>query len=333
MHPDRCHDNKTTTYVVDFANESSEILEAFQTYYQTAQLSEATDPNLILDLKTKLDVQNHYDENEIDRVVGVLLNPNAKQSQLISALEPVAQRLMNTYKEARQKLRDAENYNDPDSAKQAKEELEALTLFRRDMGTYVRFYTFLSQIFDYGNSSLEKRALFYKRLLPLLEFEREINTVDLSKVVLTHHNLRNLGERNLALGGSKTLPPSKPGGGSVNEKEKARLAEIISKLNDLFTGDLTDDDKLTYVGTVIKNKLLEDKALQSQAASNTKEQFSSSPDLMPKQLDAVIKSLDVHQSMSSQVVNDVSLQKRMLELLLGNLNLYEDLKARAGKAN
>ena len=54
---------------------------------------------------------------------------------------------------------------------------------------------------------------------------------------------------------------------------------------------------------------------------------------MPKQLDAVIKSLDVHQSMSSQVVNDVSLQKRMLELLLGNLNLYEDLKARAGKAN
>ena len=333
MHPDRCHDNKTTTYVVDFANESSEILEAFQTYYQTAQLSEATDPNLILDLKTKLDVQNHYDENEIDRVVGVLLNPNAKQSQLISALEPVAQRLMNTYKEARQKLRDAENYNDPDSAKQAKEELEALTLFRRDMGTYVRFYTFLSQIFDYGNSSLEKRALFYKRLLPLLEFEREINTVDLSKVVLTHHNLRNLGERNLALGGSKTLPPSKPGGGSVNEKEKARLAEIILKLNDLFTGDLTDDDKLTYVGTVIKNKLLEDKALQSQAASNTKEQFSSSPDLMPKQLDAVIKSLDVHQSMSSQVVNDVSLQKRMLELLLGNLNLYEDLKARAGKAN
>ena len=319
--------------MVDFANESSEILEAFQTYYQTAQLSEATDPNLILDLKTKLDVQNHYDENEIDRVVGVLLNPNAKQSQLISALEPVAQRLMNTYKEARQKLRDAENYNDPDSAKQAKEELEALTLFRRDMGTYVRFYTFLSQIFDYGNSSLEKRALFYKRLLPLLEFEREINTVDLSKVVLTHHNLRNLGERNLALGGSKTLPPSKPGGGSVNEKEKARLAEIISKLNDLFTGDLTDDDKLTYVGTVIKNKLLEDKALQSQAASNTKEQFSSSPDLMPKQLDAVIKSLDVHQSMSSQVVNDVSLQKRMLELLLGNLNLYEDLKARAGKAN
>ena len=84
---------------------------------------------------------------------------------------------------------------------------------------------------------------------------------------------------------------------------------------------------------MIKNKLLDDKALQSQAASNTKEQFSSSPDLMPKQLDAVITSLDAHQSMSSQVVNDVSLQKRMLELLLGNLNLYEDLRTRAGEAS
>ena len=160
-----------------------------------------------------------------------------------------------------------------------------------------------------------------------------VDTVDLSKVVLTHHNLRNLGERNLALGGSKPLPPSKPGEGLVQEKEKAMLAEIISKLNDLFTGDLTDDDKLTYVGTVIKNKLLDDKDLQSQAASNTKEQFSSSPDLIPKQLDAVITSLDAHQSMSSQVVNDVSLQKRMLELLLGNLNLYEDLRAKAENAS
>lgn len=67
--------------------------------------------------------------------------------------------------------------------------------------------------------------------------------------------------------------------------------------------------------------------------TNSKEQFSSFPNLMPKQLDAVITSLDAHQSMSSQVVNDVSLQKRMLELLLGNLNLYKDLRAKAEKVS
>ena len=52
-------------------------------------------------MKANLDCQNHYDDFEIDRVVTVLLDPNAKQSELIGALEPVAQRLMHPYKEAR----------------------------------------------------------------------------------------------------------------------------------------------------------------------------------------------------------------------------------------
>jgi hypothetical protein len=41
------------------------------------------------------------------------------------------------------------------------------------MGAFIRLYTFLSQIFDYCNTGIEKRAIFYKRLLPLLEFGRE----------------------------------------------------------------------------------------------------------------------------------------------------------------
>ena len=43
----------------------------------------------------------------------------------------------------------------------------------------------------------------------------------------------------------------------MHEKEKALLAEIIAKVNDLFEGDLTDDDQLVYVNNVIKGKLLE----------------------------------------------------------------------------
>jgi type I restriction enzyme R subunit len=49
-------------------------------------------------------------------------------------------------------------------------------------------------------------SAFYKALLPLLEFEREINTVDLSKVVLTHHHLRDLGTQNLDLLKRKSIP-------------------------------------------------------------------------------------------------------------------------------
>ena len=327
----RCYPGKTTTYVVDFANEPGDILASFKAYYETAELAEATDPDLIFKLKAKLDSQGHYDQFEVNRVVTVLLDPNGKQSELIGALEPVAQRLMHAYKEARLAKRHGDEANDPDAAKAAKDELDALTLFRSDMGTYVRFYTFLCQIFDYGNTEPEKRAMFFKRLLPLLEFEREVPTIDLSKVILTHHTLRNKGQKKLDLrqGEAVQLPGLAPGGGSVQDKQKAWLSEIIAKLNDLFTGELNDDDKVVYVGTVIRNKLLESTTLQQQAASNSREQFASSPDLARAQQDAIIDALDAHQAMSSQAINNPDLQKRMLELLLGNFNLWEGLRERA----
>ena len=328
----RCHPGKTTTYVVDFANEPDDILAAFKAYYETAELAEATDPQLILNLKAKLDSQGHYDEFEIDRVVKVLLDPNGKQSELIGALEPIAQRLMHAYKEARQAKRHAEEINAPDAAKAAKDELDVLTLFRSDMGTYVRIYTFLCQIFDYGNTALEKRAMVFKRLLPLLEFEREIPTVDLSKVVLTHHTLRNKGQKklDLAQGESVLLTGLAPGGGSVQDKDKALLSEIIAKLNDLFTGDLTEEDKVTYVRAVIRGKLLESTTLQQQAAANSKEQFGSSPDLGTALMDAIITALDAHQTMSSQALGSESIRNGMKDVLLNQTGLYEELRERAG---
>ena len=330
----RCSPGKETTYVVDFANEPNDILNAFKAYYETAELAEATDPNLILSLKAKLDSQNHYDEFEVDRVVKVLLAPGSKQSELIGALEPIAQRLMHAFKEARLAKRNAEDAGEPDGINKAKDELDALTLFRSDLGTYVRFYTFLCQIFDYGNTTLEKRALFFKRLLPLLEFEREIPTVDLSKVVLTHHTLRNKGERRLDLsqGDAEKLAGLAPGGGSVQDKEKALLAEIIARLNDLFTGDLTDADEVTYVCSVIRGKLLDSPTLQQQASANSKEQFGASPDLGSALMDAIISALDAHQAMSSQALNSADTRDGIKDVLINKTGLYEELRQRAAAA-
>jgi type I restriction enzyme R subunit len=246
----------------------------------------------------------------------------------MAAIEPVAQRLMTLYKEARLAYRQAEDSNDGDGLKRAKDELAALTLFRSDIGTYGRFYTFLSQIFDYANTGLEKRAMFYKALLPLLEFEREINTVDLSKVVLTHHHLRELGTRTLDLkqGDSPAIPGMGPGGGGVQDKNKVELAEIIAKLNELFNGELGDNDKLPYVCSVIRGKLLESATLSQQAAANSKKQFSNSPDLNKALLDAIIGALDAHQLMSTQALNSEAVREGMIDILLNHTNLYEDLR-------
>jgi len=93
------------------------------------------------------------------------------------------------------------------------------------------------------------------------------------------------------------------GSGRVSEKEKALLAEIIAKVNELFEGEVTDEDKLVYVNQVIRTKLLASPTLQKQAANNTKEQFATSPDLGSELLNAIMSSLDAHTTMSTQALN------------------------------
>jgi type I restriction enzyme R subunit len=66
--------------VLDFVNDPQEVLNAFKSYYTTAALSDTTDPNIIFDLRSKLDALGYYDEHEIDRVVNVTLNPKSKSS-------------------------------------------------------------------------------------------------------------------------------------------------------------------------------------------------------------------------------------------------------------
>jgi type I restriction enzyme R subunit len=327
----RAYPGKDTTYVVDFVNDAADVLAAFKTYHTTAELSATTDPNLVFNLRTKLDAAGHYDEFEVDRVVEAELKGVA-QKELVAALEPVCDRLMKRYKAVQEALKAAKEKKDEAATKAAQDELNALILFKSDMGAFTRLYTFLSQIFDYGNTAIEKRSIFYKRLVPLLEFGREREGIDLSKVLLTHHNLKNRGKQAMPLGEGETPklePITEAGSGSVQEKEKAFLAEIIEKLNDLFGGDTTDQDQLVYVNHVLKGKLLESETLRQQAANNTKEQFANSPDLSSELLSAIMGALDAHTSMSTQALNSAAVQRGIKDILLNNAGLYETLRAKA----
>jgi len=325
----RAYPGKDTTYVLDFVNDAADVLAAFKTYHATVELSATTDPNLVFNLRAKLDAAGHYDDFEVDRVVAVELNPASKQSELISTLDPVQDRVMKRYKAAQAARVAASEKRDQKAEEAAQSELNALILFKTDMGAYLRLYSFLSQIFDYGNTAIEKRAIFFKRLLPLLEFGREREGIDLSKVVLTHHNLKGLGIKTMPLndGESPKLDPiTEAGSGMVQEPEKAYLVEIIEKVNDLFEGDLTDQDKLVYVNNVIKGKLLESETLRQQATNNTKEQFANSPDLKSELLNAIMGALDAHTTMSTQALNSETVQRGIKDILLNNAGLYESLR-------
>jgi len=325
------HGLKDTTYILDFVNPPEDVLAAFQTYYETAELSGVTDPDLIFDLRAKLDSAGHYDDYEVDRVVLVELNPKATQGQLVAAIEPVADRLLKRFKTAKAAFDEAaSSQKDGPDAKAAKDELDALVLFKSDLATFVRVYAFLSQMFDYGNTAIEKRAIFFKRLLPLLDFGRERDGVDLSKVTLTHHKLKHQGVKPLVLGepdGEYKLDPmTASGSGQVQDKEKVKLSEIVQKVNDLFDGELTDDDKLIYVNSVLKGKLLESDLLVQQAMNNSKEQFANSPDLSAELMNAIIDAFEAHGTMSKQALDSEKVRQGLRHILLGPAELYEALR-------
>ncbi|MFY9976009.1 MAG: type I restriction endonuclease, partial [Chromatiaceae bacterium] len=152
----RSHPGKDTTYILDFVNDPDEVLAAFKPYYETAELSGMTDHNLVYDLRAKLDASGYYDDFEVERVVAAELDPNATQAQLSAAVEPVADRLLKRYKAEREALRVAKAKKDATAEQAAQDGINALILFKRNLGAFLRVYSFLSQIFDYGNTDIEK---------------------------------------------------------------------------------------------------------------------------------------------------------------------------------
>jgi len=124
-------------------------------------------------------------------------------------------------------------------------------------------------------------------------------------------------------------PATGLGTARVQERRKAYLTEIIARVNDLFSGDVSEQDKLVYVNDVLKGKLLESETLVQQAASNRKEQFANSPDLMPTLQQAVMNAFDAHTAMSTQALNSDAVLRGLLDILLNHTDLYESLRSRA----
>ena len=79
------------------------------------------------------------------------------------------------FKQAKDMFERAKKYNDAvlianteNSLKDCQKEKDALEIFKKDLGTFVRFYEFMSQIVDYDNPELEKLSLFARNLRPML---------------------------------------------------------------------------------------------------------------------------------------------------------------------
>ena len=80
---------ETGTFVLDFFNAPEDILEAFQPYYQTAELADVTDPQIVFDLFEKLRASGIFLWSEVEQFCAAFFTKN-KSNAAIAQNEAIA---------------------------------------------------------------------------------------------------------------------------------------------------------------------------------------------------------------------------------------------------
>ena len=267
-------------FILDFVNEPAEIRKAFEPYFTTAFLETSTDPNLAYDISNKLDQAGIFTSEEVDKAAEAYVKGGHEALRAVTGAA---------------KKRFAQRYNAAiaDDDRAARDELD---MFRKDVGSFVRVYDFMSQVIDYGDVELEKRAIFLRLL------EREIRgtnytaPIDLSDLTLKNVRTLDKGKTDLSLGkdrvGLKGVTAA--GSGTKRDPKLVAMQAVIDRLNDLFGDeDLVEDNNASFVEALLRT-LLSDQALLQQAKANTPKQFAESPDLRDSVLAAVADNQGAH---------------------------------------
>jgi type I restriction enzyme R subunit len=328
--------NDGDTFVLDFVNDPQDVLEAFKPYYRTAALSDVSGPNQVHVLFDKLDAAGIYLWSEVEQFTEVFFNKKKGELALTSICKPAKDRWSKRYAKARADIHEASDAlkrakkaneavliaNEETRLKEAKAAKDALDIFKKDLGTFSRFYEFISQVVAFDDRELEKLNLYARHLAPLLrEEEEEVDAIDLSGVELTHYRLQKQREQDLRLReeeGEMLKPGSEFGSGRSRNKETDFLSRVIGRMNDLFAAeDLSDADLVSYART-IADKIQENEAVMAQVANNTQDQTMLGD--FPKAVEeAVLSSGDAHKELMTQFLSNKAIQlgfgKLILEML------------------
>lgn len=262
----RTYPGKDKTFVLDFVNDPQEVLDAFLPYYRKATLTATTDPNLIYDLVVKLDSAGIYDMAEVEQAFDAALvggvNANSKVS---AATAPAVDRFQKRWVAA---------VLDDDKAEQ-----DELRLFKADVGSFVKFYDFISQARNLEDTDLPRRHYFFRRILPQLSTATIFEPVNISDVTLIGYKISAGESVKLKLEQGRGLDPiTAIGSGAIHEKHRSALEAIIQKLNERL-GDKYGLGVIDLQMNHIVGKLALDVELAHQAAVNSSQQFSDSPAL------------------------------------------------------
>ena len=243
----RTHPDKTGAMVIDFANESDDIRDAFQPYYETTILSETTDPNLLYEVQTRLKTYPVFTDEDVDAFARVFFGAGSTQAQLYAALNPSVQRFS--------ELQDDERQG-----------------FRGQVTDYARLYSFLAQVITFLDADLEKLYVFARSLRRLLRVDREELPLEIQRNIdMESYRVQQTGSGKVALErkGSKLDPVRTKDQGQRTPEELEALSRIIADLNERFGIELGPEHRVT-LGRMME-RLEEDSALEVATKVNTLE--------------------------------------------------------------
>jgi len=215
---------KTETFVLDFANDTTEVVEAFQPFYTSTELSGETDPNKLYDLETKIRAFNLFTKYMVDEFCRLFYNERESDEML----QPVLNRVVEKWNEI----------SDPAQ----KNELKSL------IQSYVRLYGYISQIITFEDIELEKLFIFLKYVNKKLP-KGDSAFVDISgSVELSSLRIQKIGEYRLGLEDVSGVlsPMAAEGGGGKTEEPLDFLSEIVRKLNEIYGANMTDEDIMDF---------------------------------------------------------------------------------------
>lgn len=203
-------------FVLDFFNTVEDIKFAFDNFYTSTSLSEATDINVLNDLKAELDAAGVYEWSEVEDFVKRYFD-NEDAQNLSPIIDLAAARFDH----------------------ELELEHKARVEFKVKAKQYVKIYSQMASIMPFEVPSWEKLFWFLKFLIPKLTLQDpEADSIDelLNSVDLSSYGLeRNKLNHSIGLDDSETvLDPQNPNprGGHGHGNEKDPLDDIVKTFNE-----------------------------------------------------------------------------------------------------
>ncbi len=259
IHPLKSQDD---VHILDFVNKADDIQEAFKDWFETT-ITEPSDPNLLYSKAREVMDYELLVASEMEAFIRVLgaagpdRMPDSAEKKLHSELHNYLTPTLDRF-----------------NALETEDEQEG---FRKALTQYVRAYSLIAQIVDWGDPDLERLYQFGRILLIRLP-DQPSTSVDVGDADLSHFRLEFTGKHNVSLSavGERDVRGHAADGGGYKEPELVPLAEIISELNDRFGLELGTADEILVFQQVVG--LVEDTGMQQIALMNDEARFGQVAD-------------------------------------------------------